>query len=139
MELKWREIFSKSLHSQFSPQETFGPSDLTSTYSVCTRRVFGGTGIEPRPSGPEFGALTTRLPTATYFTVVVLINSLTTDVGGNPLKSVTSRWEPTYITRGGLGGWRPQGAPSLRYSSYKFDVQQKDFESIFQPRYLPRI
>ncbi|GFV22615.1 uncharacterized protein TNCV_2078061 [Trichonephila clavipes] len=23
---------------------TFGPTDLTSTYSVCTRRVFGGIG-----------------------------------------------------------------------------------------------
>ncbi|GFU05442.1 transposable element Tcb2 transposase [Trichonephila clavipes] len=40
----------------------FGPTDLTSTYSVCTRRVFGG--IEPRPSGLESDALTTRLPTA---------------------------------------------------------------------------
>ncbi|GFV55785.1 uncharacterized protein TNCV_1509261 [Trichonephila clavipes] len=27
----------------------FGPTDLMSTYSVCTRRVFGGS--EPRPSG----------------------------------------------------------------------------------------
>ncbi|GFT17935.1 hypothetical protein TNCV_4910931 [Trichonephila clavipes] len=40
------------------------PTDLTSTYSVYTRRVFGGTGIELRPSGLESGALTTRLPTA---------------------------------------------------------------------------
>ncbi|GFW63822.1 hypothetical protein TNCV_3744271 [Trichonephila clavipes] len=24
--------------------KTFGPTDLTSTYSVCTRRVFGGIG-----------------------------------------------------------------------------------------------
>ncbi|GFS90672.1 hypothetical protein TNCV_3770991 [Trichonephila clavipes] len=36
IELKGREIF-------FSPQD-FGPTDLTSTYSVCTRRVFGGIG-----------------------------------------------------------------------------------------------
>ncbi|GFT30205.1 hypothetical protein TNCV_3466721 [Trichonephila clavipes] len=34
---------------------------------MCTRRVFGGTGIEARPSGPESGALTTRLPTAVWF------------------------------------------------------------------------
>ncbi|GFX13339.1 hypothetical protein TNCV_2907611 [Trichonephila clavipes] len=25
-----------------SAQKTFGPTDLTSTYFVCTRRVFGG-------------------------------------------------------------------------------------------------
>ncbi|GFW52182.1 alpha-2 adrenergic receptor [Trichonephila clavipes] len=47
-----------------SARKTFGPTDLTSTYSVCTRRMFGGTGIEPRPSGPESGVLTTRPPTA---------------------------------------------------------------------------
>ncbi|GFU17982.1 hypothetical protein TNCV_318721 [Trichonephila clavipes] len=41
--------------------KTFGPIDLTSTYSLCTRRVFGGTGIKPRPSGLESDALTTRL------------------------------------------------------------------------------
>ncbi|GFT12152.1 hypothetical protein TNCV_127851 [Trichonephila clavipes] len=35
MELKEREIFS---------HKTFGPTDLTSTYSVRTRRVFGGIG-----------------------------------------------------------------------------------------------
>ncbi|GFX17817.1 hypothetical protein TNCV_2292661 [Trichonephila clavipes] len=61
MELKGREIFSSPLHSWFSPQD-YGPTDLTSTYSMCTRRVFGG--IEPRPSGLESDALTTRLPTA---------------------------------------------------------------------------
>ncbi|GFY10503.1 hypothetical protein TNCV_2565311 [Trichonephila clavipes] len=44
-------------------RKTFGPTDLTSTYSVCTRRVFGSTGIEPRPSGLESVSLTTRLPT----------------------------------------------------------------------------
>ncbi|GFW38167.1 hypothetical protein TNCV_602431 [Trichonephila clavipes] len=35
---------------------------------MCARRVFGG--IEPRPSGLEYNALTTRLPTtpcSTYF------------------------------------------------------------------------
>ncbi|GFX90859.1 hypothetical protein TNCV_3166901 [Trichonephila clavipes] len=42
--------------------KTFGPTDLTSTYSVCTRRVFGGIG--PKPSGLEFDGLTTMLPTA---------------------------------------------------------------------------
>ncbi|GFY13379.1 hypothetical protein TNCV_2336431 [Trichonephila clavipes] len=35
---------------------------LTSMYSVCTMSAFGG--IEPRPSGLKFDALTTRLPTA---------------------------------------------------------------------------
>ncbi|GFW76987.1 hypothetical protein TNCV_2724171 [Trichonephila clavipes] len=48
--------------SHDSAHKTFGPPDLTSTHSVCTRRVF--TGIEPRPSGLESDALTTRLPTA---------------------------------------------------------------------------
>ncbi|GFU05622.1 hypothetical protein TNCV_3292121 [Trichonephila clavipes] len=50
-----------------SAHMTFGPTDLTSTYSVCNRRVFGG-GIEhrPRPSGLESDALTTRLPTIPY-------------------------------------------------------------------------
>ncbi|GFW51762.1 hypothetical protein TNCV_1186941 [Trichonephila clavipes] len=27
-----------------SSHKTFGPTDLTSTYSLCTRRVFGGIG-----------------------------------------------------------------------------------------------
>ncbi|GFV32321.1 hypothetical protein TNCV_1676071 [Trichonephila clavipes] len=27
-----------------SAHKTFGPTDLTSTYSMCTRRVFGGIG-----------------------------------------------------------------------------------------------
>ncbi|GFX81257.1 hypothetical protein TNCV_1828941 [Trichonephila clavipes] len=57
----------RPLHSGFSlslsaHNQTFGPPDLTSPYSVCTRRVFGG--IEPRPSGLESDAITTRLPTA---------------------------------------------------------------------------
>ncbi|GFV92722.1 hypothetical protein TNCV_1375721 [Trichonephila clavipes] len=34
-------LFSSPLYSSFSPK-TFGPTDLTSTYSVCIRRVFGG-------------------------------------------------------------------------------------------------
>ncbi|GFS65326.1 hypothetical protein TNCV_2451491 [Trichonephila clavipes] len=42
--------------------KTFGSTDLTSTYFVCTQRVFGG--IEPRPSGLESDALITKLPTA---------------------------------------------------------------------------
>ncbi|GFX11584.1 uncharacterized protein TNCV_5141591 [Trichonephila clavipes] len=36
--------------------KTFVPTDLARTYSVCTRSLFGGTGIEPRPSDPESGA-----------------------------------------------------------------------------------
>ncbi|GFW91405.1 uncharacterized protein TNCV_3375711 [Trichonephila clavipes] len=30
--------------SAVTAHKTFGPSDLTSTYSVCSRRVFGGIG-----------------------------------------------------------------------------------------------
>ncbi|GFW25633.1 uncharacterized protein TNCV_1308941 [Trichonephila clavipes] len=58
--IEGREIFSSPLHSGFSPQY-FGPTDLTGTYSVCTRRVYGDTGIKPRPSGLESYALTTVL------------------------------------------------------------------------------
>ncbi|GFW23183.1 hypothetical protein TNCV_3802831 [Trichonephila clavipes] len=31
-----------------SAHKTFGPTDLTSTYSVCTRSVFGGIGHRTR-------------------------------------------------------------------------------------------
>ncbi|GFW45094.1 uncharacterized protein TNCV_715961 [Trichonephila clavipes] len=48
--------------SAATTHKIFGSTDLTSTYSVCTRRVFGG--IETRPSGLGSDALTTRLPTA---------------------------------------------------------------------------
>ncbi|GFW30438.1 hypothetical protein TNCV_453761 [Trichonephila clavipes] len=50
--------------STATTHKTFEPIDLTSTFSVSIRRVFGGTGIEPRPSVLESDALTTRLPTA---------------------------------------------------------------------------
>ncbi|GFV08811.1 hypothetical protein TNCV_3820541 [Trichonephila clavipes] len=43
MELKGIEIFSNPLHLWFSPQD-FQTIDLTSTYSACTRRVFGDMG-----------------------------------------------------------------------------------------------
>ncbi|GFV99773.1 hypothetical protein TNCV_5081331 [Trichonephila clavipes] len=43
MELKRREIFPVSC-TRDSAHKTFGPIDLTRTYSVCTRRVFGGIG-----------------------------------------------------------------------------------------------
>ncbi|GFT25538.1 hypothetical protein TNCV_3174111 [Trichonephila clavipes] len=33
----------QSLRSRISPQD-YGPTDLTSTYSMCTQRVFGGIG-----------------------------------------------------------------------------------------------
>ncbi|GFW74158.1 uncharacterized protein TNCV_4177031 [Trichonephila clavipes] len=46
--------------SAATSHKTFRPTDLTSTYSVCTRRVFGG--IDPRPCSLESDALTTRLP-----------------------------------------------------------------------------
>ncbi|GFU30771.1 uncharacterized protein TNCV_1444741 [Trichonephila clavipes] len=35
---------SAPLVSAATVQKTFRPTDLTSTYSVCTRRVFGGIG-----------------------------------------------------------------------------------------------
>ncbi|GFS91499.1 hypothetical protein TNCV_1139371 [Trichonephila clavipes] len=50
--------------STATAHKTFGPIDLKSTYSVCTGRVFGGTGIEYRHFGLESDALTTRLSTA---------------------------------------------------------------------------
>ncbi|GFT71174.1 hypothetical protein TNCV_3001801 [Trichonephila clavipes] len=43
MELKGREIFSSPC-TRDSTHKTFGPTDLTSTCSLCTRRVFGGIG-----------------------------------------------------------------------------------------------
>ncbi|GFX40884.1 hypothetical protein TNCV_3761051 [Trichonephila clavipes] len=45
MELEEREIFSSPfvpVVSAATTHKTFGPIDLSSTYSVCTRRVFGG-------------------------------------------------------------------------------------------------
>ncbi|GFV72656.1 hypothetical protein TNCV_411751 [Trichonephila clavipes] len=66
MELNGREIFFSPLHSCDSAHKTFGPTDLTSSDPVCTWRVFGG--IEPRPSGLESDALTTRLPMASSLT-----------------------------------------------------------------------
>ncbi|GFX23044.1 hypothetical protein TNCV_360581 [Trichonephila clavipes] len=44
MELKRREIFSSPPALVHSAQKTFGPTDLTSTYSVCTWMVFGDIG-----------------------------------------------------------------------------------------------
>ncbi|GFY20070.1 hypothetical protein TNCV_2147631 [Trichonephila clavipes] len=55
-----------------SAHKTFGLTDLTSTYSVFTRRVFGASGIEPWPSGLESDALTTRLPTAYVFCLALI-------------------------------------------------------------------
>ncbi|GFS57453.1 hypothetical protein TNCV_1401421 [Trichonephila clavipes] len=48
--------------SATTAHKTFGPTDLTSTYSVCTRRVFGG--IELKHSGLDSDALSARLLTA---------------------------------------------------------------------------
>ncbi|GFW67716.1 hypothetical protein TNCV_3445881 [Trichonephila clavipes] len=43
--LDWRgEKYSPVPCTRDSAHKTFGPTDLTSTYSVCTRRVFGGIG-----------------------------------------------------------------------------------------------
>ncbi|GFX70989.1 uncharacterized protein TNCV_1689721 [Trichonephila clavipes] len=47
--------------SDATTHKTFGPTDLTSTYSVCTRRAFGGIGHQTQAFQ---SALTTRLPTA---------------------------------------------------------------------------
>ncbi|GFU07609.1 hypothetical protein TNCV_2225751 [Trichonephila clavipes] len=43
MEAEGEENILKYLHSSLSPQD-YGPTKLTSTYSVCTRRVFDGIG-----------------------------------------------------------------------------------------------
>ncbi|GFV10869.1 hypothetical protein TNCV_4706361 [Trichonephila clavipes] len=56
----WRGEYSPVPCTRDSAYKTFGPTDLTSTYSVCTRRVFGG--IEPRPSGLESDAQATHGP-----------------------------------------------------------------------------
>ncbi|GFX98541.1 hypothetical protein TNCV_1501191 [Trichonephila clavipes] len=61
-ELRMGGEYSPGPCTRDSTHKTFGATDLTSTYSVCTRRVFGGIG--PRPSGLKSDALTTRLPTA---------------------------------------------------------------------------
>ncbi|GFT24104.1 hypothetical protein TNCV_2063581 [Trichonephila clavipes] len=55
-----------------SDHKTFGPTDLTSTYSVCTQRVFGGTGNEPRRFGLESDVLAIRLPTASEVECVII-------------------------------------------------------------------
>ncbi|GFT96628.1 hypothetical protein TNCV_5022671 [Trichonephila clavipes] len=48
MELEGREIFflhpSALVASAVTTHKTFGPTDLTSMYSVCTRRAFSGIG-----------------------------------------------------------------------------------------------
>ncbi|GFW06889.1 uncharacterized protein TNCV_3289881 [Trichonephila clavipes] len=61
--------------SAATAHKTFGPSHSTSTYSVCTRRVFDG--IEPRPSGLESDALTTRLSTADTRNKAILLSQIT--------------------------------------------------------------
>ncbi|GFV06549.1 hypothetical protein TNCV_2948711 [Trichonephila clavipes] len=53
METEGEGNILQSLRLELNPQD-YGPTDLTSTYTVCTRRVFG----------LESDALTTRLPTA---------------------------------------------------------------------------
>ncbi|GFU52764.1 transposable element Tcb2 transposase [Trichonephila clavipes] len=61
-----RVVYPKSLNELEArvqqPTRHSDPTDLTSTYSECTRRVFGGTGIEPRPSGLESDALNQACP-----------------------------------------------------------------------------
>ncbi|GFU70582.1 hypothetical protein TNCV_2971421 [Trichonephila clavipes] len=61
--MSWRggKYSPAPMASAATTHNIFGPTDLTSTYSVCTRGLFGGTGIKPRPSGLESYALTTRL------------------------------------------------------------------------------
>ncbi|GFX50760.1 hypothetical protein TNCV_2723441 [Trichonephila clavipes] len=41
---EWERNILQSPCNRDLAHKTFGPSDLTSTYSVCTRRVFGGIG-----------------------------------------------------------------------------------------------
>ncbi|GFX69429.1 hypothetical protein TNCV_1547601 [Trichonephila clavipes] len=62
-ELKGREIFFSSGSHRLSPQD-FGPIDLTSRYSVCTRKVFGGIGHRTQTSTLKSDALTSRPATA---------------------------------------------------------------------------
>ncbi|GFV14411.1 hypothetical protein TNCV_808431 [Trichonephila clavipes] len=70
MELEGREIFYSSLHPWFlqRPPLDFRPTDLTSTYFVCTRMVFGG--IEHLTQALRYGVRcsnprsATRLPPA---------------------------------------------------------------------------
>ncbi|GFV57355.1 uncharacterized protein TNCV_3285831 [Trichonephila clavipes] len=51
--------------SAAATHKTFGPADLTNTYSVCTRRVFGGIGHRTQAFRSGSDALTTRLPLPT--------------------------------------------------------------------------
>ncbi|GFX88084.1 hypothetical protein TNCV_159011 [Trichonephila clavipes] len=53
MELKGRKIFFSSLHSGFKPTRLSDPL----IKRARTWRVFGGTSIEPKPSGLESDAL----------------------------------------------------------------------------------
>ncbi|GFT75684.1 hypothetical protein TNCV_319741 [Trichonephila clavipes] len=41
---EWEGNILQSSCTRVSAHKTFGPTDLTSTYSVYTRRVFGGIG-----------------------------------------------------------------------------------------------
>ncbi|GFU04316.1 hypothetical protein TNCV_864161 [Trichonephila clavipes] len=51
--------------SAVTTHKTFRPTYFSSTYSVCTRKVYlVASDIEPKPSGLGSDALTTRLPTA---------------------------------------------------------------------------
>ncbi|GFX81178.1 hypothetical protein TNCV_1911701 [Trichonephila clavipes] len=59
---------SATMASAETSHKTFEPTDLTSTYSVCTRRVFGSTGHRTQAFRlGESDALVTRLPTALKF------------------------------------------------------------------------
>ncbi|GFW72390.1 hypothetical protein TNCV_704271 [Trichonephila clavipes] len=60
------------LLSDVTTHKTFGHTDLMSTCSVCSRRVFGASGIEPKPSGQKSDVLTPRLPTALKCFVTVI-------------------------------------------------------------------
>ncbi|GFX23615.1 RNase H domain-containing protein [Trichonephila clavipes] len=55
-------VLSALQNFSIKSNKDYGPTHLTSTYSECTRWVFGG--IEPRPSGLESDALTPKLPAA---------------------------------------------------------------------------
>ncbi|GFV97058.1 hypothetical protein TNCV_3526441 [Trichonephila clavipes] len=55
--------------SATTTHKIFGPFDLTSTYSVCTRRVFGGIENSTQAFGLESDVLTTRLSKASTLLV----------------------------------------------------------------------
>ncbi|GFX41181.1 uncharacterized protein TNCV_2218791 [Trichonephila clavipes] len=51
--------------------KAFGPTDLMSTYSVCTRRVFNGIGHRTQNFRSGVRCLATRGPTLGLYTIII--------------------------------------------------------------------